>query len=75
MLIEAAACGRPIVAADVPGCREIVRHEVNGLLIPPRDAASLADAIQRLVENPSLRGLMGAEGKNSRRAFRGACYS
>ena len=36
-LLEAAACSRPIVATDVPGCREIVRHEENGLLVPPRD--------------------------------------
>lgn len=69
VLIEAAACGRAIVATDVPGCREVVCQGVNGLLVPPRDAASLADAIQRLVESPSLRRLMGAEGRKLARGF------
>ena len=44
-LLEAAACGRPIVATDVPGCREIARRGVNALLVPPDDAAALAGAI------------------------------
>jgi len=38
-LLEAAACGRPLVASDVPGCREIVRPGKTGLLVPPRDGA------------------------------------
>ncbi len=69
VLIEAAACGRAIVATDVPGCREIVRHGINGLLIQPRDAASLSDAIQQLIQNPSLRALMAAEGRRLAHAF------
>jgi len=48
VLLEAAAMAKPIVASDVPGCREVVRHGENGLLVPPKDAASLADAIQQL---------------------------
>ena len=36
-LIEAAASGRPIVATDVPGCRDIVQNEYNGFLVPPND--------------------------------------
>jgi len=36
-LLEAAACGKPLVATDAPGCREVVRHELNGLLVPPND--------------------------------------
>jgi len=43
-LLEAAACGRPIVATDVPGCREIARQDINALLVPPDDAGALADA-------------------------------
>lgn len=63
VLIEAAACGRPIVTTDMPGCREIVRHGVNGLLVPPKDSIALADALQQLLENPDLRREMGAKGR------------
>jgi glycosyltransferase involved in cell wall biosynthesis len=62
-LIEAAACGRAIVTTDVPGCREVVRDGENGLLVPPRDAAALADALRTLIQNPSLRQKMGAHGR------------
>lgn len=62
-LLEAAACGRPIVATDVPGCREVVRHEGNGLLVPARDARALAEAIVSLVDDPARRAAMGAEGR------------
>ena len=58
-LIEAAAVGRAMVTADVPGCREIVHHEVNGLLVPVRDARATADAIRRLLDDPKLRQRMG----------------
>ena len=62
-LIEAAACARPIIATDVPGCREIVAHESNGLLVPVKDPAALADAIERLVTDPALRQSMGVKGR------------
>ena len=62
-LLEAAACGRPIVATDVPGCREVVRHGVNGLLVPARDARALADAVMVLADDPARRAAMGAEGR------------
>ena len=62
-LLEAAACGRPIITTDTPGCREIVRDGENGILVPPRDAAALADAIERLVRDPLLRARMGACGR------------
>lgn len=62
-LIEGAACGRALVASDVPGCREIVRHEHNGLLAPPRDAAALAAALRRLLEDADTRQRMGAAGR------------
>jgi glycosyltransferase involved in cell wall biosynthesis len=62
-LLEAAACGLPIVTTDVPGCREVVRHGVNGLLVPARDAASLALAIRRLYADPAERLRMGAAGR------------
>jgi glycosyltransferase involved in cell wall biosynthesis len=62
-LLEAAACGRPIVATDVPGCREIARSGVNAIVVPVDDAPALADAIDRLSGDPQLRGLYGAEGR------------
>jgi glycosyltransferase involved in cell wall biosynthesis len=58
-LLEAAACGRPLVATDVPGNREVVRPEGTGLLVTPGDAASLADALRRLATDPAARHRMG----------------
>lgn len=63
VLIEAASCGRPIVTADVPGCREIVRDGENGLLVPVRDGSATAQAIERLLTDPALRKRMGARGR------------
>lgn len=58
-LLEAAACGRPLIATDVPGCREIARHGVDGLLVPADDAAGLADAIENLMKDRELRLRLG----------------
>ena len=58
-LIEAASCGLPIVTADVPGCREIVRDDDNGLLVPVRDGKATADALRRLIDDADLRERMG----------------
>jgi glycosyltransferase involved in cell wall biosynthesis len=62
-LLEAAACGKAIIATDVPGCREVVRHRVNGLLVPPRNAIALADAVAMLLENEELRYELGRRGR------------
>jgi glycosyltransferase involved in cell wall biosynthesis len=62
-LLEAAACGRPIVATDVPGCREIARPGVNALLVPADDAAALAEAIDRLATDADMRRRFGAAGR------------
>jgi glycosyltransferase involved in cell wall biosynthesis len=59
-LLEAAACGLPLIATDVPGCREIVRDDENGLLIPARDSAALTAAIRRLSQDAALRARFGA---------------
>ena len=59
VLLEAAACGRPLIASDRPGCREIAIHNETALLVPPRDAAALADAMQTLVGDPQLRRRLG----------------
>jgi glycosyltransferase involved in cell wall biosynthesis len=59
-LLEAAACGRPIVAADMPGCREVVRPGETGILTSPRDVAALSEAIAALAGDPARRRRMGA---------------
>ncbi len=62
-LIEAAACGRALISTDVPGCREIVHHGENGILIPIKDAAALANAISTLCDNRQLRAEMGRKSR------------
>jgi glycosyltransferase involved in cell wall biosynthesis len=62
-LLEAAACGLPIVATDVPGCREAVRDGATGLLVPARSVAPLADALASLILDAELRTRMGAAGR------------
>lgn len=62
-LLEAAACARPIVATDVPGCREVVRHGENGLLVPSKDVAALAEALRKLAVDPQLRRDWGAKAR------------
>ena len=57
-VLEALAVGRPIITTDAPGCRETVVHGENGLLVEPRDADSLYDAMLRLCDDPSLRSGM-----------------
>jgi glycosyltransferase involved in cell wall biosynthesis len=63
VLIEAAACGRPLIATDVPGCREIVQDGVNGILIPPKNAIALANAVEKLVVDTALRVQMGKKSR------------
>ncbi len=53
-LTEAGACALPLVTTDVPGCREVVIHDVDGLLVPAKDAPALAKALARLQDDPSL---------------------
>lgn len=62
-LVEAAACGRPLVATDAPGCREIVVHERNGLLVAVRDSERLARALARLIQAPAERQAFGRAGR------------
>ncbi len=58
-LLEAAAAGRPMVAVDGPGLREVVLDGETGLLVPPRDAQALADALEALVKDGALRRRLG----------------
>lgn len=62
-LLEAAASALPVVATDIEGCRTVVRHRENGILVPVGDATALADAIASLVRNPQLRQEMGRVGR------------
>ncbi len=62
-LLEAASCARPIVASDMPGCREVVAPGETGLLVPPHDIAALAAAIATLAGNAALRERMGKAGR------------
>lgn len=62
-LIEAAACARAVVTTDVPGCRDAIEPDATGLLVPARDSAALAAAVQRLADDPDLRRRFGAAGR------------
>jgi glycosyltransferase involved in cell wall biosynthesis len=58
-LLESASCGRAMIASDVPGCRDVVRHGQTGLLVPVRDPRALAEAIVELARDHELRRTMG----------------
>jgi len=62
-LLEAAACARPIVSTDIPGCREVVRRGETGILVTPGDIGGLATAIAALASDPARRIAMGAAGR------------
>ncbi len=63
-LLEGAAMGRPLVASDVPGCREVIEDGVNGYLCPVRDSAGLAEALSRVAaDGPAQRAEMGRAGR------------
>lgn len=63
VLVEAASSGRAVVCTDVPGCRDIVRHGINGLLVPVKNPLALAHAIETLTSDPNLRSEMGMRGR------------
>lgn len=62
--LEALAVGRPVVTTDWVGCRDTVEHGVNGFLVPPRDAAALAEMLERYLREPTL---VAGHGRASRR--------
>jgi glycosyltransferase involved in cell wall biosynthesis len=62
-LIEASACGRAIITTDVPGCRDAIIPNVTGLLVAPKDALDLSKKILELVDNHSLRRILGINGR------------
>ena len=63
VLLEAMAARTPVVASDIEGYRTIVSHQVEGLLTPPRDSVTLAEALVFLLQRPDLRQMMGARGQ------------
>jgi glycosyltransferase involved in cell wall biosynthesis len=62
-LIEAQACGRPVITTDCPGCRDAIVPEETGLLVPSHDAGALADAIERLLQDRPRMQAMGRAGR------------
>jgi len=62
-ILEAAACGRPILTTDVPGCRSFVRDGQDGMVVPPDDAAALARALVVFAGSPALAERMGASAR------------
>jgi glycosyltransferase involved in cell wall biosynthesis len=63
VFMEALATGRPVVSCAVSGVPELVRDGQTGLIVPPDDAAALADAIARLAGDPALRARLGTQGR------------
>ena len=59
-LLEAAATGLPLIGTDMPGVREVIRHDKNGILIPTRDSKALANAVETLANNPIKSKTYGA---------------
>jgi glycosyltransferase involved in cell wall biosynthesis len=58
-LIEAAACGRPVVTTDTPGCRDAIIENETGRLVPVRDSRALAEAMRSLIDDTATRRSMG----------------
>jgi glycosyltransferase involved in cell wall biosynthesis len=65
VLVEAMACGVPVVSTRVAGIPELVRHEHNGLLAAPHDVAGLATALGRLIDDASWRAQLGAAARTT----------
>ncbi len=64
VLLEAAACGRPVVTTDVPGCRDAIEPGQTGVLVPVRNSSKLAEAIAALLLNPGQSAAMGKAGRD-----------
>jgi len=70
--VEAMLVGRPVVASDVGGLRDVVQHGYNGFVVPPGDSDALASALDKLVADPALRRRLGEAGRDSARRFEAA---
>jgi glycosyltransferase involved in cell wall biosynthesis len=67
-LVEAAACGLPLITTDVPGCREVVCDGVDGLLVPMANSDALAQAMARLQDDPAFARQLGDAARRKARA-------
>jgi phosphatidylinositol alpha-mannosyltransferase len=63
VLVEAMAAGLPVIASDIPGYREVVRDQVEGLLVPPRDPPALARSLEQVLEDADLAKRLGEAGR------------
>ena len=70
VLVEAMAAGLPVVASDIDGWREVVRHGIDGLLVPPSDPAALAVAVRRVLDDPALAAKLSAAGRERSERYR-----
>jgi glycosyltransferase involved in cell wall biosynthesis len=62
-VIEASACGKPVVVSNIGGLTEVVEDKITGFIVPPRNPEAAANAIERLIFNKELRDNMGKEGR------------
>lgn len=70
--LEAMLVGRPVVVSDVGGLRDLVQHDVTGLIVPPRDASALAAALDNVLDDPALAQRLGQAGSESAKSFEAA---
>ena len=70
VLLEAMASGKPLVASRIPGYAAVLNHREQGLLVPPKEAGALADALALLIRNPELRSQMGKRGQTTVEQYR-----
>ena len=63
VLLEAGALGLPLITTDMPGCRDVVRHGIEGLLVPTKNSKALAEAILNLTSDSQLRKEFGLNAK------------
>jgi len=70
VLLEAMAAGKPIVASNIDGYANVLTHEVEGLLVPPKDKKALAHALLSLLNNQTLRQQMGSKGRSKAEAHK-----
>jgi phosphatidyl-myo-inositol alpha-mannosyltransferase len=70
VLVEAMAAGVPVVASDIPGYQEVIRRDVDGLLVPPKDPDALARAVRRVLTDPALAARLREGGRARAERFR-----